>query len=188
MAHCGEAGALADLADGPAHLTLERGRHRHVLDRAAGTAHEVMVVLRQGLGELVSRELAGHDPVHGARLLEHREVPVDRALGKAALRVRKLGDGDGIALAPQNVDDRSPLRRVALPDGAQPVLDGLVEVGHSSEPSARSLGAAPRLASATTTNSPAAISTIIPLDESPQIRAAPSPATTETTPTVTLQR
>jgi len=63
---------------------LDVGGKREVLDRAAGGADEVVMVLREVFGELVAGELStSMDPPYDPGFFEQSEIAVRRALWKA---------------------------------------------------------------------------------------------------------
>jgi len=66
------------------------------------------------LGQLEARRLGGDDAVHDARLLQHHQVPVDRALGEAVTGFEDLREREGAWRAGEHLDDRSALRRESL--------------------------------------------------------------------------
>ena len=87
-------------------------------------------MLGEVLGQLVAGVVAvAHDPVDDARLLEHREVPVDRRLREVGASFEDLGDGERAGRRGEQVDELAATDREALLDPAQPERSDLVEVG-----------------------------------------------------------
>ena len=106
-----EAGALGHLGERGLELLLDGGGHLEVGDVSAGRADQVVMVVRQVLGQLVAGELVrGHDAVHHARSLEHGQVPVRRALGQAGLALEQLRDRQRLVDLRQEVDEGAALR------------------------------------------------------------------------------
>src|SRR5205807_5335906 len=82
-------------ADGVVEQCLETGRQREVAHLPARGAHQVVVVVADGLGQLVPGEVvAGADASHDARLLERGEVAVERALRQPGCAAENLDDGE----------------------------------------------------------------------------------------------
>ena len=113
-------------------LLLHGRGHLEVGHVAAGRADQVVVVVREVLGQLVASELVRrHDPMHHAGPLEHGEVPIGGALGQTRMALEELRDGEGLVDGLEQVDQRAALRRVALAVVAQPACRGRVEIqGH----------------------------------------------------------
>lgn len=79
------------------------------------------MVLGQVLGQLEPREvLAGHDPAHDVRSFKDCKVPIDRALSEALALGQNLGDRERLGRSGDDLDDRTPLRCIALAVAAQP--------------------------------------------------------------------
>ena len=72
------------------------------------------------LGQLEARRLGGDDPVHDSRLLEHHEIPVDRALYEPIANLEDLGERERPRCFRQHLDDGGTLRREALLHAPQP--------------------------------------------------------------------
>src|SRR3990170_5688209 len=189
MAHALEGELGRGIGEGALDRALEPCRDRDVLDGPAGSAHQVMVVRREVLRELVPRDaLLGDHAADGAHLLEDREVPIHGALRQGLAPANQVRRRRRSPDASERLDEVAPLRRVALSRLAEAGLDGDVEVvRHGAVPPVRSRSATPRRASVTTAKHAAAISTIVPPGASPQIRESVSPTTTEPTPMATLQ-
>ena len=76
-----------------------------------------MVVLTEGLGQLVAGVVARRDDAHrDAGLFERGQVPVDGADGQPLAAVDDLGDREWAVGGGQNLDDRPSTRGVALRD------------------------------------------------------------------------
>ena len=108
--------------------TLDALRSGEILDAAAVRADQVVVVSGEVLGELVPRELVvRHDAVDDARLLEHHEVAVHRALCEAGAGFEDLRDRERSFGSRQHVDDLDAHRRHALLLFAESPGDGFVQ-------------------------------------------------------------
>jgi ABC-type Mn2+/Zn2+ transport system permease subunit len=135
-----EVALLPGVARGGAQRLLHRLGEGDVLDVAAHRAHEVVVVLRELLVELVACHVVGGDqPPHRPGLLEDRQVAVQRALGLARAGVDEVGDRHRPARLDQQVDELAAPQRVALARAAQLVRDRGVDVRrHGSDCRGRS--------------------------------------------------
>jgi hypothetical protein len=79
------------------------------------------------LGQLVTREVVrSRDAMDNACILEHHEIPVDRALRQAGLRAEDLGDRHGPG-GGEHVDDLLASRRESLRIRPQQPRNGLVQ-------------------------------------------------------------
>ena len=141
-----EADLLGHLHEGLVDRALEPRRHREVTDRPARRADQVVVVLGEGLGELVAGEvLARDDPVDQAGLLEHREIAVRRAHGQAFAALQDLVDGERVTGGAQDLQQRTTSGSESLPKRSKPRRHDLIHVGalrstrhiHSSSVQAR---------------------------------------------------
>jgi regulator of sirC expression with transglutaminase-like and TPR domain len=89
------------------------------------------VVLGEVLGQLEAGELGvGDDAMDESGLLEHEEVPVDRALRQAAAggRLEDLRDRHRASCGRERPDDRLPVRRHALVDASETRRHGVVQI------------------------------------------------------------
>ena len=85
------------------------------------------------LGQLVAGELVGRDDaVHHTGPLEHGEVAVGGALRQPGLPLEQLRDRERLLDLGEQVDERAPLRRVALAVVAQAIGGGGVDGRRSS--------------------------------------------------------
>src|SRR5439155_7690275 len=91
-----------------AHDPLDPDVGGHVANQTARRADQVMVVLREGLGQLVAGEvLARDDPVDQAGLLEDREVAIHRAHREALAALQDLVDGQRVPGGAQDLKQRA---------------------------------------------------------------------------------
>lgn len=120
--------------------TLDPCGEGHILEASARGAQQVVVVLRELLGQLVARDVVGRgEPVHRSALLEDREVAVERALGLFSTGVDELGDRHGTVGVQEQVDELAAPQRVALARPSQLVVDRFVDLGaHVRQGSERS--------------------------------------------------
>lgn len=102
--------------------SLESGRRSHVLNGSARSADQVMVVVAgEVLGKFEATVLiCALHPADDARIGQHRQVPVRRALRYPRCGLHDLGDGQRPLGCRQHLDQLLSLRRVALLGRAEP--------------------------------------------------------------------
>lgn len=109
------------LVDDVLDRSLEACRSRDVFDRTTRRTDQMMMVLGQVLGELVTSELVvRHDAMDDAGLFEHDEIPIDGALGKAAPLFQDFGDRQRSGRGSQDVDQGFAFRGEPLIGASQP--------------------------------------------------------------------
>ena len=126
-----------ELPDGVGQALLDAPRWFEILDRAAGDADQMVVMVAgQLLGEFEAGELvAPHHPTHHAGLLENGQGAVGGALGQLPAVGDQLSGGEWPAGFGQGVDEGAPTRGVAMVDPPQPGGDERVKVvDHPGKP------------------------------------------------------
>src|SRR5207248_8239577 len=171
-------------ADGVVEQRLEASRQREVGHLPARGAHQMVVVVADGLGQLVPGEVvAGAHAHHNARLFEGGEIAVERALRQAGGAAEDLDDGEWRPGVGEELDYAATRRGVALSCRSQLPADGVVHGVAVGRPGHRR---APT--SDVTPKTPAATSTIVPPGATSSARAAVRPAMTQATPMAIAHR
>lgn len=119
---------------------LEIGRKCYIVDHPAPVADEVMVMLTgDRFGELEAGVIVGgDDAMDNARLLQHHQVSVGRALGQVEAGREDPGNRERSGRADEHVDEAPPIGGIALRMGRETGRRELVYVvgvyaGHQRE-------------------------------------------------------
>ncbi len=120
------------LVDREGDRTLDGRRRREIFDPPAVRTHQMMVVLGEVFGELVTREfVAGHHAVHDTRFFEHHEVAVHGTLRETRTSREDFGNRERSGGRRKHVDDDFARGRESLALRAQEARHRFAGLAHA---------------------------------------------------------